>query len=221
MRQSVAVLDYACWREKFAADPGILGQAINLDGHLVMVIGTAPEGFQGTQVSMRPDIYVLLQAPGLAGDRLRSRPPGANQDRFEQRDAHELRVIARLKPGASLAQATAAGNHLARELARQYGGTNRGVAVITIPERFARPEPQVSGNVPSWRAFTMAIVRLVLLIACAKIANLLLVRAARRGKEMAVRTAGGARRFRIVRLLMTESVILGVLGGAAGADCCI
>lgn len=207
-RQPVAVLGYACWREKFGADAGILGQPVNLNGHPVTVIGIAPEGFQGTQVSMRPDIYVPLQAPGLSG--------AASPDRFEQRDAHELRVIARLKPGATIAQARAAVNLLAGQLARQYPDTNKGVGVSTIPERFARPEPQVSENLPAIAAFSMAIVGLVLLIACANIANLLLVRATRRGREMALRTAVGASRLRIVRLLLTESVILGIFGGTAG-----
>jgi predicted permease len=207
-RRPVAVLDHQCWRETFGADPGVLGQVINLDGHLVTVVGVALEGFQGTQVSMRPDAYVPLQAPGLGGP--------AGPDRFEQRDAHELRVIARLKPGTTLAQARAAVNLLAAQLARQYADTNKGVAVIAIPERFARPEPQVSESVPAMAGFSMAIVGLVLLIACANIANLLLVRATRRSREVALRTAVGASRFRIVRMLLTESVILGVLGGTAG-----
>jgi predicted permease len=207
-RRPVAVLDYTCWRERFGADSAILGQTINLDGHLATVIGIAPEGFQGTQVSMRPDVYVPLRAPGLGA--------AAIPERFEQRDAHELRVFARLKPGVTIAQARTAVDLLAGQLERQYPDTNKGVRVLTIPERFARPEPQVSESLPAIAAFSMALVGLVLLIACANIANLLLVRAARRGREMALRTAVGASRLRIVRLLLTESVILGVFGGAAG-----
>jgi len=216
IRQPIAVLDYLCWREKFGADSGVLGKAINLDGHPATIIGIAPEGFQGTQVAMRPDVYVPLQAAGLSGV--------ASPDRFEQRDAHELRVIARLKPGATFAQARAAVSLLAAQLASEYPDTNKGVGVITIRERFARPEPQVSESLPAIAVFSMAIVGLVLLMACANIANLLLVRSSRRGKEMALRVAIGATRFRIVRLLLTESIILGVVGGAAGvavANCAI
>jgi predicted permease len=208
IRKPIAVLDYICWREKFGADAAILGKAINLDGHPATIIGVAPESFQGTQIAMRPDVYVPLQAPGLSG--------GASPERFEQRDAHELRVIARVKPGATIAQAKAAVNLLGAQLAAEYPDTNKGVTVITIPERFARPEPQVSESLPAIAAFSMAIVGLILLIACANIANLMLARSSRRGKEMALRVAIGAKRFRIVRLLLTESVILGIVGGAAG-----
>ena len=124
-RQPIAVLDHTCWREKFGADPGILGQTINLDGHPLTLIGVAPEGFQGTQVAMRPDIYVPLQAPGLSG---------LTPERLEQRDAHELRLLARLKPGVSIAQARAAVNLFAAQLAaRQHAAEDvRQAAVIAV-----------------------------------------------------------------------------------------
>jgi len=206
-RQLVGVLDFACWREKFGGNPAVIGQSLRLDGSLVTVLGIAPEGFQGTQVSMRPDIYVPLEAPLAAAGVL---------ERLEKRDAHDLRVIGRLAPGTTISRARAATGLLASQLQSHFPDTNKGVAVIAIPEPYARPEPQVSENVPAIAAFSMGSVALVLLIACANVANLLLVRATRRAREIALRTALGADRFRIVRLLLSESLILGTLGGATG-----
>jgi putative ABC transport system permease protein len=203
-RTLVAVLDYECWRQKFGGDRGILGTSINLGGRAFTIIGIAPEGFQGTQISLRPDVYVPLETLGAADP--------------EQRDRHELRVIARLRPGVSIAQAAAAVNLLSAQLERQYPDTNKGVRVMTIAERFARPEPQVSQATPAIAVFSMAVVGLVLVIACVNVANLLLARGIRRGREMAMRVALGAGRMRIVRLLLAESLVLGLCGARRG--CC-
>jgi predicted permease len=204
-RAPVAVLDYACWQGKFGGDRAIVGTAINVNGQPLTVVGVAPERFQGTQVTMRPDVYVPLQVPVTAGHR-----------DFEVRGDRELRVIARLRDGVTAAQARSAVDVAAKRLEAQYPETNSGVRVLTIPERFTRPEPQVSQATPVIAAFSMLLVGLVLLLACANISNVLLVRAVRRGKELAVRAALGATRARIARLLLTESLILGVLGGGTG-----
>src|SRR5262249_53526878 len=127
-REPVAVLDYQCWRQRFAQDPAIVGKAIVLNGQALTVIGIAPARFEGTQIYMRPEAYVPLQAMTQAGP-----------DLLEHRENHQLRVMARLQPEVTLEQARAAVNLLAAELARQYPDTNQGVTVLTIPERFARP----------------------------------------------------------------------------------
>jgi hypothetical protein len=110
----VAVLDYECWRQKFGANRDAVGNSVNLSGKDFTIIGVAPKGFQGTQISLRPDAYIPLQALG-------------SQD-LEQRDHHELRVIGRLRRGVGVWQARAAVNLLAAQLERQYPDTNKGGA---------------------------------------------------------------------------------------------
>jgi predicted permease len=204
-RGSVAVLDYACWQATFDGDPTIVGKAINVNGQALTVVGVAPERFQGTQVTMRPDVYVPLQTQLMA-----------QHHNFEARGDRDLRVIARLRPGVTVPQARSAVDVAAKRLELQFPDTNAGVRVITVPERFARPEPQVSQATPVIAVFSMVLVGLVLLLACTNISNVLLIHAVERGKEIAVRSALGATRARIARLLLTESLLLGVLGGATG-----
>ena len=191
--EPVVLLGDAIWREKFDANPSILGTAINVNGAPHTIIGVMEAGF------MFPE-YQKIWTP-LAG--------GGTGD---SRGAQRLDVLGILKPGVTMAQADAELGTIAERLAKQYPATNRDWEPRV---REARESFVGSGTAPVVTVLAGA-VAFVLLIACANVANLMLARATGRGREIAIRTALGATRSRIIRQLLTESVIVAVAGGAVG-----
>ncbi|MDQ3920483.1 MAG: ABC transporter permease [Acidobacteriota bacterium] len=196
----VAVLGYSIWQRKFGGDRSIVGKAITLNGTPVTVVGVLPANFQWHVMSKSgtgrpPEMWTPLPMP--AGD-------AALHGRF-------LLVVARLKPGVTQQQAETELKTIEGRLAAENPRYNKNYSAEVIPVR-----DQFVGNVRPALWILLGAVGLVLLIACANVANLLLSRAAAREKEIALRTALGARRSRIVRQLLTESVLLALLGSALG-----
>ena len=190
----VAVLKHSLWQTSFGSDPGLVGQTIVLDGQNCTVVGILPRGFQfgGRDTSL----YVPLAASGSRDPR----NPGPSVGAF-----------ARLKAGVSLAQAQAEMETISRSLDERFpGGVSRGVRVWGLREFMVR-------NVRLSLLILMGAVGLVLLIACANVANILLARAGVRKKEIAVRAALGANRWRLAKQMLTESLILSLAGGILGA----
>ncbi len=190
-----AVISHGLWKRRFGSDPDIIGKQLNLDTYPVKIVGVMPASFQFP--SKEIDLWV---------------PTAMSMEAARQRNAaHYLRVIARLKPGVSYEQADAEMASIAARLEEQFPATNGNLGARINPLR-----EHFFGGIRLALVILLAATAFVLLIACANVANLMLARAASRQREIAIRLALGAGRWRIVRQLLTESLLLSLAGGAAG-----
>ncbi|MGE5321861.1 MAG: ABC transporter permease, partial [Actinomycetota bacterium] len=205
----VIVLSHNFWERKFAADPNIIGRNVMLNGQGFTVIGVAPRGFQGASAIGGPDMWV----PMSMHDQILS---GLVKTFFNERRFLGFRVIGRLKDGVRPEQANAELRNIAKDLERDFPLANKGRSFTTLPLLESVLNPNQRGLFERAGAVMMAIVGIVLLVACFNVANLLLARAAGRKREMSIRVAVGASRGRIVTQLLTEAMVLATAGGALG-----
>ncbi len=203
-----AVLSYKYWQRRFGGNPSIVGQPITLNGKAFTVIGIARQTFNGLSWSMAVSAWIpsgALASIMSDGDHFR-----------ESRGVPAWRLMGRLAPGKTLADARAQVEVVAKRLAAAYPAEHKGTRALVIPENRARPDPSLSDYLPVFAAVFAAMVALVLFIACANVANLMLSRAIGRQRDLVIRSALGASRARLVRLQMMEGLVLATLAGIAG-----
>jgi len=195
-KNQVVILSHGAWQRRFGGDKSIIGRSLTLDSQPMTVVGVMPPDFRLYLFDREEEVW----APRVPSEAMK-----------QQRKATYLKVVGRLKPDVSLSQAQAELNNIAAQLAKEYPNTNEGIGIsaVTLPEH-------LKGK---WRQpllILFAAVAFVMLIACANVANLTLARGAERERELAIRSAIGADRWRIIRQLLTESLVIGILGCAAG-----
>jgi predicted permease len=199
---AVVVLGYATWQRRFGGNPSVVGEIVRVNGRPCTIVGVVPPDFYGTFAFSEPELYLPLNWSG-AGD-------------FDNRQARWLHAIARLRPQVTFEKAQAAMNVVADRLAREHPDSNANVAIRVLPEPLARPEEDQFRSNALGAGIMLALVGLVMMVAAVNVTNLLLARVSTRRRELAIRAALGAGRGRLVRGMVTESLLLAALGGAVG-----
>src|ERR1700723_1523780 len=203
----LVVLGYSYWQRRFGGDASVVGKQVLLNGKPATIVGVTPKDFLGTAFIFDMQGYVPLSSVAA----LESSP-----DFWTDRTMHGFRVMGRLKPGVSIAQAQSSINVVAARMGEQHPETDRGYNMQVVRETFARPQPYPTNIVPVIAGVFLILAGLVMLLACMNVANILLSRALARQREMAVRAALGAGRARLIRQALTETLLLSLLGGAVG-----
>lgn len=201
------VIAYSYWQTRFGGNRSVIGKQVRINGNLATILGVAPEGFHGT--------YSLLDMAGYLPLSMLAQEQG-HAGLFTDRNGRTLAAMARLKPDVSIAQAQSAVNVIAGRLADQYASTDKGISVRVVPETRSRPTPDTGMVLPAVAALFLGLAGVVLVLVCMNVGNIFLARATARRREMTIRAALGAGRVRLARQILTETILLGLLGGVAG-----
>ena len=207
---AIVVLSYGLWQNQFAGDPEILGKTIQLNLRPFTIVGVAPKGFRGCKSGLHTDIFLPLAADGQIW----------GNDRIDKRGVSWLNVLGVLRPGVDTHQADTELNVLMQRISAQYPAEHRGANQISTDPLWRSPfgaNVYMAGTLP----ILLALAAVVLLLACANVANLLLVRSVARRREFAIRLSMGAGRWTLVRQLMGENLLLALAGGAVALSCTV
>ena len=203
--EAETVLGYSYWQKRFGGSPDVIGKQVLVDGKPATIIGVAQEKFRGTSFALDINAYLPMSMVGMNDPSM-----------WTSRDDRQWIVMGRMKPGISIAQAQSAVSLIAARLANAYPATEKGLAMQVISERMSHPVPMPNNMVAIIATLFLALAVIILLVACINVANILLVREIARDGEMAIRTAMGASRARLITQVLVESVLLAVLGATAG-----
>jgi putative ABC transport system permease protein len=205
-KQPFAVLGYGFWKSAFGSDPGVIGETVRLNGYPFTIVAVAPESFTGSNVALAPALW----APASMTDEL---IPGYD---LRDRRYRGFQSLARLSPGIGVEEARRRLDVIARGLEAELPDSNRGFSFSVLPESEGGVHPIMRGGLVGFSGMLVTVVVLVLVLACANVAGLLLARGFHRRKETSLRLALGATRGRLVRQLLTESVLLSLVAGVVG-----
>jgi predicted permease len=204
---AILVLSYSFWQRRFGGDPQVIGKQVRVGGKPATIVGVMEKEFRGQFSVFEMDAYAPLST---AFDK------SSAINFWNSRDIHLMLVLGRLKPGVTLAQAQSRFDVISRRLAAQYPVTDKDLSVRVMDERLSRPIPYANNAFIVFSGLFLILGALVLLLACTNIANILMARASVRQREMAIRAALGGARFRLVRQMLTETMLTALLGGIAG-----
>jgi predicted permease len=204
---AILVLSYGLWQRKFGGDPHIIGKQVRLDGKSATIVGVMQKEFHGQFTVFEMDAYAPLST---------AFENSLPSNFWNSRDMHLMLVLGRLKPGITIAQAQSRFDVISQRLAAQYPVTDKDLSVRVMDERLSRPIPYANNAFLVFSGLFLILGGLVLLLACTNIANILMARASVRQREMAIRAALGGARYRLVRQMLTETMLTALLGGIAG-----
>jgi len=203
----VLVLSYSFWQRRFGGDLHVIGKQVRLDGKSATIVGVMEKEFRGQFTVFEMDAYAPLST---------AFENSLPSNFWNSRDIHMMLVLGRLKPGVTLAQAQSRFAVISQRLAAQYPVTDKDLSVRVMDERLSRPIPYANNAFIVFSGLFLVLGGLVLLLACTNIANILMARASVRQREMAIRAALGGARYRLVRQMLTETMLTALLGGIAG-----
>jgi predicted permease len=206
-KDAVVVLGYDYWQQRFNGDPNVVGQPLTLDGHPLTIVGVAPQGFSGMQSLLTSAAYLPLSELPIAGIPV---------DAINNWQNRMFIVNGRLRSGVSVKRASAALNVIAQDMTRLHPDVEKKLSIEAFPEPQLRINPGDPKTIFVIAGLFLSLALMVLLLACVNVANLVMVRATAREREMAIRTALGAQRSRLIGQMITESVLLALIGGGMG-----
>jgi len=204
---AILVLSHSFWQRRFGGDPRVIGKQVRLDGHAATIVGVVEKEFRGQFTVFEMDAYAPLST---AFDQ------SSASNFWNSRDIHAMLVLGRLKPDLTFTQAQSRFDLISQRLAAQYPVTDKDLSVRVLDERLSRPIPYANNAFIVFSGLFLILGALVLLLACTNIANILMARASVRQREMAIRAALGGARSRLLRQMLTETMLTALLGGIAG-----